>query len=1018
MAGKNGVVPVGSRDRGASPIVGIALLFGLVFLGAALVFISGSAMIDALESEADRERLSLCVDETDHRLGTVAGTGHEMPLDFDDPNCRSDLVEDGAVEVVWYNSSAAPPDWNTNVSSELNALEFESNGQTVAHQGGGIWEASDDDVRVISDPAIQYDNESLQFNLLTLDEGDLEGSTPIARADHDQASNFSRQVMDARGNHTDVAFRVESSYHEGWNRSLRETLGADVHSSVHVDHDPGNQRVEVRIEGVWEEYDEPELAVVRDEGLKGPSGNPIDPQVLDDSSPVFRLGGVVENVGDDPVSQTVTGSIFDPSGTEVLTNTTTVSLDPGDPEHHLGDPGGGHLQFQPGDYNAALEYGTVYEYTIETEDDELDDPGSFYYGTTDSSFNVTDVDVSNDGTGNATIAVEVQNRGVQNDTQDVFLEFDDPVSLNSTQSLSVEYGGTGTVEWTVNRSALPIGSNSFTVETDDDDGSGAVDGTGFGGADQFVVVDRGIEPDQIVEYGEPFTVESQVFSTYEDEQTRDVTLTIPDAGIDTSQSVTLESGGNETVEFDVFAEEYEADLEPGGVYEYDLETDGYSLASPGTFQVRMPDAHFEVSNGSASTDEDLSIDFDLQNAGNQSGVGEVTLELEYLDGETPEEYAPVTETTGTFEPGQEARIEWPLNQSRLLEGDYEATITADGEPETVEFEVTAGIDDGATGIAADQPIAGNVTVLGTQVSVLEESGGWWGGPDSHIMIPTTLQVVAESDGERFVLHEFGNQYGGNNINTYDSWQQKGDDEWTAPFEIEEDHLVGDQVNLTLTATSEQCVSSFSCSFDEVDSDGGVDHYYKHDVDSEWISVDASTDRSEQNVRVRSQTRNTVPELSPYHELQESADETLERHGLWDHQTQTLDLDENEYVFLFEITAETNEDGVDALWNQAQSIEGEGDPNFNDVMVYVEVERAQIDPQNPYLTLTPEYGDEPDLSPGDGDGTGDPAEPGLEIGDVTDGGAVDLSPGTSNPTAPGGERYGSGVDLDPDAIVIG
>ena len=72
------------REQANSPLIGIVLLFGLVMIGSLLVFVFGSAMLDTLQSEANRERAQQYMLETDQRIMTVAAAGNEQRLPIDE----------------------------------------------------------------------------------------------------------------------------------------------------------------------------------------------------------------------------------------------------------------------------------------------------------------------------------------------------------------------------------------------------------------------------------------------------------------------------------------------------------------------------------------------------------------------------------------------------------------------------------------------------------------------------------------------------------------------------------------------------------------------------------------------------------------------------------------------------------------------------------------------------------------------------------------------------------------------
>jgi hypothetical protein len=121
---------------------------------------------------------------------------------------------------------------------------------------------------------------------------------------------------------------------------------------------------------------------------------------------------------------------------------------------------------------------------------------------------------------------------------------------------------------------------------------------------------------------------------------------------------------------------------------------------------------------------------------------------------------------------------------------------------------------------------------------------------------------------------------------------------------------------------------------------GIWHHYDcTDLAEPLLQVDSRTETNPENVRSRDAVANTVPELRAGNPRQQSADELLgdrfvERH---ENSTGVLDLDQDEFVFLFEITDEPESDvTADEFFGQARAADGPGDPNFNDLIVLVEL----------------------------------------------------------------------------------
>ncbi|WP_222916535.1 flagellin [Natrinema sp. SYSU A 869] len=996
-------------------------------------------MFDAIETEVNNEQTQQFVSETDHRITTAAVTGEDQPLPIDEmQGGEPTITDDGNISVRWFNATDGTR--CSPVKGELRALEFELDGRTIAHQGGGVWEQTNGQTSIVSEPQIGYDGDRLQLQVLQLEEGDFGGSDPMARANHSESTNLTDRINNAAegcSTGTDVSFRIEdSTYHEGWNQFLSDAVNEDKYSNVGIEHKSSEETVEVNITGIREPVETTTVVVAEDRGLSGPGANELEyEQRLNRSlgggpnNAIFGIEAKIENTGDEDETQTVTASIWDEElDTNLLETNKEVTISPGDPEELAAND----LKFQHSEYKDELSHGETYKYIIATEDDRADDPpGSFYFGNSGSEFNVTEDDIETmpTGDGNVTITAEIQNHGIEEGNQNVTIDFDEH-DVTANETVSLDYGATGTVSWTVNKSALPYGSNEFEIRTDDDEATGTVIGEATGDEGAFIVVeDEGVGGDQIVVTGEPFTVDGEVASTYaSDGETREVRVTIPEAGVDRTEPITLDSGEHDTVSFDINPADY--DFESGTVYDYDIVADGEGLSEQGSFYVGEPGTNFELSNGNATVDDDtVTITTDLENTGVDSGSQTASLNLEYLDempddleGENP--YGDLFEREVTRSFGESDTIELELNESKLLDGEYRATIRTDDGTETIDFVVDTGIDPGRVGLGEIDDANVTVDVVGSQVSGNNRRWNYWEDKWEyvHLLAPMTLDVVANGGTE----HSFDNPTDGDNINTGPTWQDKTGDSYTYNFTVE------DETELTLRNTRYSLCNDRSTDPDE------LSHYsdpedraleWCNDVSSntEFGPIDASQGENLQNVRVRSAENNTIPALPAGADQQISATEALEERGLVKDEDE-LNLDSGEFVFLFENTAECgrgcDEDDIDALWDDAveayeRNPHRTNDPDFNDLIVYVEVERAGVDPGTPSITIIPGGGNSTDVDAGDGRDAGgvEDVDPTLE-GDTDEGSSPSVGTGESNTDETDGVTGDTGVDVDADNIVIG
>ncbi|WP_449289160.1 DUF7289 family protein [Natrinema altunense] len=886
-------------DRGASSIIGILLLFTLVILGAAVVFVAGSAMFDAIQTQVNSEQTQKFVEETDQGIMTAATTGKNQPLPIDEMQAEKPMItDDGSINVTWYNESG--PSCSTGEKS-LRALEFELDGRTIAHQGGGVWKQANGRTTVVSEPQIGYDGETLQLQILQLEEGDFGASEAVAKADHSKATDLTEEINTVAQNcpnGTSVKFTIESSYHEGWYQYLDSEFGTEA--NVTTDGDA----VTVELTDIREPFDPAKFIVKEDHGLRGPGGKALaEDQRLARSlagkgkggNDVFSIKTTIKNVGQRDESQDITATILDDDSNKTLLTTThsDLSVPKNGGERTIGHP---ELKFE---LDAAakkkLDHGETYKYIIETEDDRTETPGTFYVGTPDSYFNVSNASHKIDE--NVTITADVQNIGVENTSDgraDLELEYLDDETPDAYKRISPNtvngsYGATTTVEWTINASRMIRGDYEYSITTADD---------------------------------------------------KSVTKTFTlNTGVDPSDTELVLDAGNE-VNVSVMGTEVSAE---GPTREQ---------------RARLVDG--DKTNGKWK----------------QSGRGE----------------------WGFTNQG------WNENGGWRSDGDLRCSYYCD-EPTEIWWD-----DDGGWDLEWTK----------------SRYGDWsWNGPGTwqqHRVYnkrwaPVTTEIITQP------VDENGNPIGESNTIQPESWGSENYESYRSP---EDQNLnthdtrdkiwkynftTEDRISLTLSSTLYSCSNyqktntdlytdgeyyPYHDTWSKYDGNGYWDHYDCANMYGKSLEVDAATDSNKANVRVRSSENNTVPELRAGHQRQQSADEVLERGdedlfgGKYENGTGYLDLEKGkEFVFMYELTEEAppNTD-PEEFWKEAEETDTPGDPNFNDVIVLVEVDDIPT---------------EDIVSP-------------IPVGE--DGVPVDVGRGESDDDSSDPSGFDSGVEVETDKIIIG
>lgn len=557
-----GQLKTSGEQRGQHNLVAIVLLFGMVFAGATIVFLSAGVLVDGLESEAGTEQIRSTMGSIDHDMWTASSGGgsYELPQEGYD---RATTTDNGTIAVSWYDEGENP-DFTDENSSSLGELQLDSDETTtkIVHQGGGIWEVSDSEVSLRSTPDIGFNGDSLRVSVMQIQS---DGGTP-SRIEGNQtaaATEMERLSQIAQNPDGDnFAIKIESEYADGWKRHFEnEKQGVTQWGDITVDKDGDNVTLEIKDIGDTAEPDH--VIVEEDRGLtEAPSsGNDIEGNTIKPGD-MFKIDGVVRNTGAE-TDIDVTLSIYEESDlieertisqTAVDEGGSLATAEPSDWQAGVGNA----LRFDPDDIG--LSPGNIYQYDITTSPggDSLDQKGTFYYMESGNHYTVTDTEdtVTNE---TVTLSGTIQNRGDESGTEDVTLEVwsadeqeltetSKPVSLNSSEE--------ATVEWSINKTSFANGEYDYRIGTATDDAFGTFEvsdrDTQVVEIDPTLMVDD-IEVADPVEPGETVTVEAEI-ENLRGTGEQAVRLDGFDGTEVGSQNVTLSSGETETVSF-----EYETD---------------------------------------------------------------------------------------------------------------------------------------------------------------------------------------------------------------------------------------------------------------------------------------------------------------------------------------------------------------------------------------------------------------------------------------------------------------------------
>ncbi len=642
------------EERGQSNLVAIVLLFGMVFMGATIIFLSAGVLIDGLEGQAGAEQIRSTMGSINHDMWTAASGDGIYEL----PDGDISTTDNGNISVAWYNGSESHDDNFTDENtSSLGELRLESaeTDTVLVHQGGGVWEVNGDGVGIRSAPEIGFSSGgSLQLNVMQIDAS--EGTPSRIEGNGTKASEEIEQLTRIAQNPTseNFAVRIESEHADGWERHFNnEKAGVDRAGDVNVTRN--GDIVTLEIEEIGDTGPDSYFSIEGDHGIESQNRN-IENSILSDSVQHFRFNQTIRNVGNEPAKANVTFSVWD--GDEEVENLRFESENQIGPEEELytaaGSEWGGmnsnnafHIQLQSGNHN--LTPGTRYEYDVETDPggDTLSQRGVFYYLDEGWHYVVEETSTSSAGATEKDIEAVVRNLGDEDgDEENVTLEVS-PVDGNATgttnTTVNLDSTESATVTWTIDETEWANGEYEYTVRTADDDTGESGTFTVTNGGAFEISEDLGIsEADrvegaggQVITNDGSVQISANITSDYTDQQSQDITLEVFDTDgesvdiSETKEDVTLNSNERRTVNITVPV----SSLEDGTVYQYDIASEDDSLNGLGSFLVVNEPAEVTIESASASGQvqpgDSLTVEATVTNEGE---AGEEFVWLEGFDG--------------------------------------------------------------------------------------------------------------------------------------------------------------------------------------------------------------------------------------------------------------------------------------------------------------------------------------------------------------------------------------------------
>jgi hypothetical protein len=501
-------------------VIGLALLAGMVLVGAAILVSTGLVLLDDLEEGAQTEQTESSLAVTNSKLSDAAASDEAVGLPSDALDGGSMTVEEDTTTFKFTTVDACSDTY----SFDLNSLVYTDADRTWVLEGGARWEIGANSKPAVSTPPdVGYEDGRLSINLITFDEtsidqqGDLvarQSGTPVV--DRDALMDAIRCHGGPTSNNS-VRITVNStSYIHAWDQHLRDSItGAEVTYYGPNNASTPDDEIQIVIDNLVEQR-QAEFALT-DVGSTG------TPHVTFDDG--LQLAPTLENIGDRngsaEVSLTVNSTFSDDSHTWT---TTTSDVDSGDETTPTFDLDGSDFS-NIGDVDASTpgdlsQYG---KYRWNVTVDGSTSTSTFFLSYANRAVHRLE-DLSHTKQ-NRTVTVAANLTNVGNVTGENQLRFSlegeseggsIEIDRDRTFDIETEPWNKSTFTIDINRSRLPYGTYTYTVDLTDNypgicsESSGACEWSG-----QFTLSEggAGISDLNKVRVNEPSNVSVSVIGT-------------------------------------------------------------------------------------------------------------------------------------------------------------------------------------------------------------------------------------------------------------------------------------------------------------------------------------------------------------------------------------------------------------------------------------------------------------------------------------------------------------------------
>jgi len=218
-------------ERGASEVVGVALLISIVVLGMALILLVAGPQLITEQQTAEVSQAEQSLTQFDSEAARVARGGTDaqrIDLGLRGNSGTLDVQEETGNITVEYDPFFDPANSTEVMNTSMGTVAYENGDTTVGYQGGGVWRSDGDNSTMISPPEISYRGGTLTMPVVkTTRGGSVHSDVLVASEETSERFPTENKTNKIDGN-IEVIVTIESQYCHGWERFFEDETEAIV----------------------------------------------------------------------------------------------------------------------------------------------------------------------------------------------------------------------------------------------------------------------------------------------------------------------------------------------------------------------------------------------------------------------------------------------------------------------------------------------------------------------------------------------------------------------------------------------------------------------------------------------------------------------------------------------------------------------------------------------------------------------------------------------------------------------